>query len=317
MIPEPSTLGGPTTEESGPDGAAAVALEESIAPAHSGAPSPVPAPSAEPQGGRRENLRYILVDHILPNPRQPRVAWEAQALEGLTRSIIEKGLLEPIILRPVGGDRYEIVAGERRWRACKAAGWKEIPSIVRSMEEHESLEAALVENIQRSDLNPVEEARAYRSLASEFGLTHEEIAKKVTRDRSTVTNLLRLLVLPDSVLDHVSRGTLTAGHVRVLLTVPEEYQVPIAERMVQEGWSVRKAEAWARGLAKGGGQGRRRAVRGEPKPESFFRLEEQLRRHLGAEVRLRRGRKGGRLEITYYDDEDLSRLLDLLGIVVP
>ncbi len=303
--------------EVGPDSSAALALEDSPSPAPGAGPAPVGESAGEPQAGRRENLRYIPIDYILPNPRQPRVAWEAQALEELTRSIIEKGLLEPIILRPIGGDRYEIVAGERRWRACKTAGWNEIPAIVRSMEEHESLEAALVENIQRSDLNPVEEARAYRSLAAEFGLTHEEIAKKVARDRSTVTNLLRLLVLPDSVLDHVSRGTLTAGHARVLLTVPEEYQVPIAERMVQEGWSVRKAEAWARDLARGAGQGRRRGIRGEPKPESFFRLEEQLRRHLGTEVRLRRGRKGGRLEITYFDDEDLSRLLELLGIVVP
>jgi ParB family chromosome partitioning protein len=268
-------------------------------------------------GHRRENLRYVPVDHIVPNPRQPRSAWEAGSLEELTRSIIHRGLLEPVLLRPVGTDQYEIVAGERRWRACKAAGWKEIPAIVRSMEEHESLEAALVENIQRADLNPVEEAHAYRSLSVEFGLTHDEIAKRVSKDRSTITNLLRLLVLPEAVLSHVSRGTLTAGHARVLLSVPEEYQIPIAERMVHETWSVRKAEAWGRGLARGGGAVKRRVTRSNPKPENILRLEEQLCRHFGTEVRVRMGRKGGRLEIAYFDDEDLSRLLELLGIVVP
>jgi ParB family transcriptional regulator, chromosome partitioning protein len=283
---------------------------------------PYPPPEGETSGVStpdrpRENLRYIPIDHIVPNPRQPRVSWEPAALEELTRSIIQRGLLEPIILRPVGANRYEIVAGERRWRACKAAGWNEVPAIVRSMEENESLEAALIENIQRADLNAVEEARAYSALSIQFGLTHDEIAKRVSKDRSTVTNLLRLLVLPEDVLGHVSRGTLTPGHARVLISVPEEYQLPIAERMVHEGWSVRKAETWARGLARGSGQIKRRIVRGNPKPENIFRLEEQLCRHFGAEVRVRMGRKGGRLEITYFDDEDLSRLLDLLGIVVP
>jgi len=268
-------------------------------------------------GQRRESLRYVAVDQIIPNPRQPRVTWEPAALEELTRSILQRGLLEPIILRPVGSDRYEIVAGERRWRACKAAGWHEVPAIVRSMEEHESLEAALIENLQRSDLNPVEEARAYKALAVQFGLTHDEVAKRVSKDRSTVTNLIRLLNLPEEVLEHVSRGTLTPGHARVLIGVPEEYRIPIAERMAREAWSVRKAETWGRGLSRGGGQPKRKMARGNPKPENIFRLEEQLCRHFGTEIRVRVGRKGGKVEISYFDDEDLSRILDLLGIVVP
>ncbi len=264
----------------------------------------------------RENLRYIPIDFIVPNPHQPRASWEAGALESLTRSILEKGLLEPIILRPIGGDRYELVAGERRWRACKAAGYNEIPALVRSMEDHESLEAALIENLQRSDLNPVEEARAYRALAGEFGLKHDEIAKRVSKDRSTITNLLRILALPAPILEHIAGGGLSVGHARVLLTLPEEYRVPIAERMVQETWSVRKAEAWAKSVSTGDGLRRRKSSRGKPKPENILRLEEQLCRHFGTEVRIRIGRKGGKLELGYYDDEDLSRLLDLLGITV-
>ncbi len=289
----------------------------SVALGETSVPSEEDALVSGTPGRYRESLRYIPVDQIVPNPRQPRVTWEPAALEELTRSILQRGLLEPIILRPAGNNRYEIVAGERRWRACKAAGWNDVPAIVRSMEEHESLEAALIENIQRSDLNPVEEARAYSALSTQFGLTHDEIAKRVAKDRSTVTNLMRLLVLPDEVLAHVSRGTLTPGHARVLIGVPEEYRIPIAERMSQEQWSVRKAETWARGLSGGSGQIKRRMTRGNRKPENIFRIEEQLCRHFGTEVRVRMGRKGGKLEIAYFDDEDLSRLLDLLGVVVP
>lgn len=267
---------------------------------------------AETASGR---LCQVSIDRIRPNPRQPRTEWEPDALEELTRSIISAGLLEPIILRPVG-EHYEIVAGERRWRACKIAGWNEIPALVRTLEDHESLEAALIENVQRTDLNPVEEARAYRTLSSDYSLTHDEIAQRVGKDRSTITNLLRILNLSDAILEHVLRGTLSLGHARVLLGVPEEYRDALALRIIDESWSVRKTEAWVKGLAKGKDTTRRRAVRGPVKTDSLRTIEEDLCRHFSTEVRLRLKGQGGTLEIGYHDDEDLSRILDLLGIIV-
>ncbi len=271
--------------------------------------------TAPPPAGSREILHYLTPEEIVPNPRQPRTDWPPESLEELARSIKTRGLLEPIIVRP-SGSKYEIIAGERRWRACRIAGLGEIPSLVRTMSDHESLETALVENIQRSDLNPIDEARAYKVLATEYDLTHDDIAKRVGKDRSTVTNALRLLKLNDTILVYVSRGTLSVGHARVLLNVPEDQQDAIARRMAEEGWSVRQAEAWARRGVKGRAARSRSGSRGQRKPAYLIQIEEQLCEHLGSEVRIRAGRRGGRMEIRYQDDEDLSRLLELLGVVV-
>ena len=264
-----------------------------------------------------EDVRSIPLDAIVPSRSQPRTEWDPAGLEQLTRSIVQKGLLEPILVRP-RGEKFEIIAGERRWRACQAAGWKEIPALIRPMEDRESLEAALIENLQREDLNPVEEARAYEMLTSAHGLTHEEIAHRVSKDRSTVTNLLRLLKLPDSVLRHLSQGTLTAGHARVLLSLPEDQRSAAADKMVSEGWSVRDAEAYASrltGAMQRGARGRH-ARRGMQKPEHMKRIEEELCRHFGTQTRLRVGRQGGRIELRFHNEEELSRLLELMGIVV-
>ncbi len=290
--------------------------------------SPTTELSAGPRGGETrpdqraegkdqplEVLRHVPIESIVPNSQQPRTDWEPEGLKELARSISANGLLEPIIVRTVG-DRYEIVAGERRWRACKIAGWLEIPAIVRSCEDKESLQVALVENVQRSDLNPVDEARAYKALSMEYELTHDEIANQVGKDRSTVTNLVRILNLSDSMLGHVSRGTLSTGHARVLLSVPDEHRPTLAQRIIDESWSVRAAEAWAKRLAKGLGGTRQGASRGQRKSESLQRIEEELCRRFSAEVRIRVKRQGGKLEFRYHDDEDLSRLLDLLGVAV-
>jgi ParB family chromosome partitioning protein len=273
--------------------------------------------AAASRPGSRDQIRQIPIDSISPNANQPRVDMASQKMEELAQSIREKGLLEPIIVRPVG-DRFELVAGERRWRACATAGWHEIPAIVRIVAPGESLELALIENIQREDLNPVEEARAYERLAREFGRTHEEIARRVGRDRSTVTNMLRILRLPPSVLEHVSRGTLSVGHVRVLLGIPEDQQARLANQVAAEGWSVRDTEAHALALIASSGAAKRSRPmrRGQKKPDHIMRLEEELCRHFGSEVRIRMQRKGGRLELQFSDDEDLSRILDILGVVV-
>jgi ParB family chromosome partitioning protein len=265
----------------------------------------------------RETLKYLPIDAIRPNPGQPRGDWDPAALVELTDSIREKGLLEPIIVRPAAGG-FELVAGERRLRACRQAGWSEIPAIVRSFDEHESLEAALIENIQRSDLNPVEEARGYQTLLSKYGMTHEDIAKRVGKNRSTVTNFLRILRLPEPVLDHVSRGTLSMGHVKVLLGLTPEQAVEASGHVIAQGWSVRQVEEWAAAQAAVSGRRRRgrRAARGLPKSDHIQRVEQSLCRAFATESRIRFSRKGGRIEIAFHDEEDLSRLLELLGIVV-
>jgi len=273
------------------------------------------SPAETPAGDAPEALRSIDIDAVVANRRQPRSDWDEGGLEQLTQSIGQVGLLEPIIVRPKG-EKFEIVAGERRWRACKAAGWKEIPALVRPMEDVESLSAALIENLQREDLNPVEEARAYEMLSMEYALTHDEIARRVAKDRSTVTNLMRLLKLSEPILQHVSRGTLSVGHARVLLSLPEHNRLAVAERIVKEGWTVRNAEAWVAKIS-GTGRGRPRALRrGIQKSEHLRRVEEDLCRHFGTEARIRLGRQGGRLEIRFHDEEELSRLLEQIGVVV-
>jgi len=262
-------------------------------------------------------LKYLPINAIVPNPNQPRGDLDPASLEELSHSIRETGLLEPVVVRHVG-DHFELVAGERRWRACRLAGWAEIPAVVRGFEDHESLEAALVENLQRTDLNPVEEARAYRALVEKYGLTHEGIAKKVGKDRSTISNLMRLLRLPEHVLDHVSRGTVSVGHVKVLLGLPDDQVIAAVDRIIADGWSVRQVEEWIASKAGAAGKPsrRRRASRGAPKPEEIIRIEREICRHFATNARIRFSRRGGRVEIGFHDNEDLSRILDVLGIVV-
>ncbi|MCK4414233.1 MAG: ParB/RepB/Spo0J family partition protein [Candidatus Eisenbacteria sp.] len=263
-----------------------------------------------------EGVRSLLLDLIVPSDRQPRTEWDPVAMEQLAHSIAEKGLLEPIIVRPMGA-RFEIVAGERRWRACRILGWEAIPALIRSYEDQESLEAALIENIQREDLSPVEEARAYEMLIDVYGLSHEETARRVGKDRSTISNLIRVLRLPAAVLRDVSRGTLTVGHARVLLGLPDDQRVAAAERITQEKWTVRETEAWVKSVLEGRSESRPRpARRGRPKPPEIRRIEDDLCRHFGSQAKIRMNRRGGRIELHFHDDEELSRLLEIIGVVV-
>lgn len=214
------------------------------------------------------------------------------------------------------GDVYELVAGERRLRAAQLAGRSEVPVLFRTVDDRASLEIALIENLQREDLNPVDEARAYQKLADEFGRTHADISKEVGKDRSTITNLLRILRLPERLLDEVSRGTLSVGHARVLLILEDrDEQVSLGRRMLDEGWSVRQAE---RHLAE------RTAPHAKKKPVAtevqrdrhVVRIEEALQYALGTQVLLSHGPKGGKIEIRYFSDEELERILELLGIEI-
>lgn len=278
----------------------------------------IPRATEADAGLDEERLLRVAISRIFPNPRQPRKRFDEKKLEELASSIREKGVLEPLLVRPLADGRFELIAGERRLKAARLAGLEEVPTVVRSYEGRESLEVALIENLQREDLNPVDEARAYQQLADEFGRTHSEISEQVGKDRSTVTNLIRILRLPELVLHDVSRGTLSVGHARVLLAIDDPIrQAELARQMAVEGWTVREAE---RRIADTG-RAQSRAKR-QPQPTveqrdlGVIRVEEALRYALGTEVHLTHGPDGGRIEIRYSEDEELERILDLLGIQI-
>jgi ParB family chromosome partitioning protein len=263
-------------------------------------------------------VHTIPIGRIQPNPRQPRREFDPERLRELAHSIQEKGILEPLIVRPLENEAYELIAGERRLRAAELAGHDTVPALIREFQGLESLEVALIENLQRENLNPVEEARAYQRLAEEFGRTHAEISTEVGKDRTTVTNLLRLLRLPAQILDMVSRGTLSAGHARVLLSVgDQEEQIRLAETMAREGWSVRQGERYLAAATQTRVRvGQRETSDSRARPAEVVRVEEALRNALGTEVHLTHGPKGGKVEIHYSGNEELERILELLGVEV-
>ena len=258
---------------------------------------------------------------IEPDPEQPRKRFDDDALNQLADSITENGLLQPIAVRPKKvGPGYIIIAGERRWRAARLAGLDEVPVVLMDQgSANESLELALIENIQRHDLNPIEEAAAYARLMDEFHLTQEEVARKVGRQRSTVTNVLRLLALPSALQEDVARGRLTEGHARVLLRLkdqPERLQ-EVRDRIVNEELSVRAVERLCRQKPAGQAPARREApsaAQSEELPPTYCAaVVNQLTNHLNAKVRLVQQGQRGRLEIEYYSSDDLDRLIGLLS----
>jgi ParB family transcriptional regulator, chromosome partitioning protein len=265
-----------------------------------------------------DRLLQIPINQIQPNPDQPRRQFDAARLNELSRSIKDQGVLEPLIVRQREGGSYQLIAGERRLRAAHLAGLEVVPAILRGFEGCESLEVALIENLQREDLNPVDEARAYQRLAEEFDRTHGEISEKVGKDRSTVTNLLRLLRLPGEVLEEVSRGTLSVGHARALLAVEDaETQVRLSQLMIRDGWSVRQAEKQVADLSRRTpASAKSRAKKPASRGKDILRVEESLRYFLGTEVHLVHGPNGGRIDIRYTGTEELERILDLIGVQV-
>jgi len=262
---------------------------------------------------KKKNLLVdIPLEKISTNPDQPRRDFDAHGLEELSRSISEKGILQPVVVRSVGDD-FQLIVGERRVRAAKLAGMKKIPAIVWDVSHHsEMLELALVENLQREDLNPIDEARAYEKLIKDCGLTQKEVSQKVGKDRTSVANALRLLKLPAEVQSRVVQKTISAGHARALLALQnQEDQVALAERIVGGGLSVREVE---RAVQRKKRQAPRiRVARAQKSPE-LRELEERLQRFLGTAVRIKRAGKKGRLEIEFYSDEDLERILGVIGV---
>ena len=258
-------------------------------------------------------LSEVAVDLIVPNPMQPRQALDAGALQELADSIREHGLLQPLIVTsvqdPASDAQYQIIVGERRWEAAKMAGLTRVPVIVKEATPQEMLELALVENIQRADLNPLEEAAAYRQLMDDFGLTQEQVAEKVGKSRVTVANSVRLLRLPDEIKRALAEGQISEGHARALLALNERAdQLKVLEAIVKKGLSVRQTEEMVRRVASGV-QPRRR---GEPPSPETEALENEFRNALGTKVRLFRSKKGGKLVVQFYSEEELEAIYRII-----
>lgn len=248
---------------------------------------------------------------IEPNRKQPRKYFDETALEELAVSIKTYGMIQPVVVRK-NGDYYEIIAGERRWRAAKIAGLKKIPAIEKKWEDAEAFEAALVENLQREDLNPIEEAESYRRLQEDFGLSQEQISAKVGKSRSTITNSLRLLQLDSRVLNFVVENKLTSGHARTLLSITDkERQFELAEHVIEEELSVRATEALVKTELS-----QKEKVKSEKKEVSENAnqkaVEDQLKSIFSTKVRINQMKNKGKIEITYYSQEDLDRLLTMM-----
>jgi ParB family transcriptional regulator, chromosome partitioning protein len=251
---------------------------------------------------------------IVPNPRQPRGDFDEQELEELAHSLREVGLLQPVVVRPLAEGRYELIAGERRVRAARLAGFEELPAVVRETEEGERLTEALVENLHRSDLNPLEEAAAYQQLLEDFGMTHEALAEKLGKSRSAISNGLRLLSLPVSLQQHLISGDLTAGHARALLALPDhDAQERAGARILKEGLTVRQAEELVRtALAPPDGDASPRRSR-QSRPSPYEGLQRRLADVLATRVQIAGTPKRGKIVIDYAGEEDLERLLAVLG----
>jgi ParB family transcriptional regulator, chromosome partitioning protein len=275
--------------------------------------------SPEFGGGEPElDLRHVPLELIRPNPRQPRRDFDEGALVSLADSLRERGVLQPVLVRPVAGGTYELIAGERRWRAAQLAELETVPALVRPHDDAESLELALIENMAREDLNPVEEARACALLVEELGLTREDIGRRVGRSRVAVSNLLRLLDLPDEVLELMAAGHLTEGHGRALLTAADhDVRRRLARSAVQEGWSVRQTEARAREAGRrGGAAGRSGRSAAEPHPdqaEAARRLGDALSRTLGSDVTVTPRGDGYRVVLDFADPGAAEALAQRLG----
>ncbi|MBP2019494.1 ParB family chromosome partitioning protein [Symbiobacterium terraclitae] len=259
----------------------------------------------------RQGVVELEIGQIVPNPAQPRRDFDPDRLEELAASIREHGIVQPIVVRQVG-QGYEIIAGERRWRAAKQAGLSKVPALVREFTDAERMEIALIENLQREDLNPLEEAEAYRTLMETFGLTQEALAKRLGRSRPQVANTLRLLHLPQPVQEEVRSGRLSMGHAKVLLGVEDAAdRIALAERAVREQLSVRQLEELVQ--RRGSAEKRRTPVR-QKLPPDLAAIERRLREQFGTPVKLRWSGDRGRVEITFFGEEGLGRLLDALGM---
>lgn len=269
-------------------------------------------PTAEPEP--TEQVLHVPLASIRPNPWQPRTGVTEEGLHGLVESIRANGILQPIVLRRLGDGAYEIVAGERRWRAAGLASLSEVPAVVRDVADNQMLLLALLENIQRENLNPIERAHGYTQLMKTFDWTQEQLAENIHEARATVANTVRLLELPQEIRDFVSRGTISAGHARAILALRDpEAQAKLCERIIKESLSVRQAEDIVNNV--------RVTLPGAPKrrvtPAHIRDLQERLQHALGAKVTIRERKRGGRVTIDFFSHDDFERILTLLEQAPP
>ncbi len=292
-------------------GAPPVGKPGDMAPNAASSTNPSPAPEAG------ERVRRIPLDRIRPSSLQPRKKFSEDALRELADSIKEQGIVQPLIARERGG-QFELIAGERRWRASQLLGLTEVPVIVREADDHAVLELALIENLQRENLNPIEEAHGYSRLIEQFQLKQEEVATKVGKSRAVVANALRLLKLIPAIQDAVRDGLLSVGHAKVILGLTnEKHQKVAADRVLKEGLNVRQTEAMVARLQAGGTSGK---TPDRPAPlvhdANVVELENQLRERFGTKVRLKYSRGKGSVDIAFFSDDDLERILQIVGVKV-
>jgi ParB family chromosome partitioning protein len=263
-----------------------------------------------------ERVQKVPLDKIIPSPYQPRTEFRDEMLQELEASIKEKGIIQPLIVRK-SGDKLELIAGERRWRASQRAGLTEAPVIIREASDLDVLEVALIENLQRQDLNPIEEARAFSRLAKDFSLKQEEIAQKVGKSRASVANTMRLLELHPQIQTWVVQERVSVGHAKVLLSIKSaDEQLTIAEEVLRRGLTVRGIEQLIASQSTPGGNGtsKRRPAAAPSLEPAVLNVQNRLRQHLATQVSLHHSPKKGRIEIEYYGNDDLQRLLKLMGI---
>jgi ParB family chromosome partitioning protein len=268
-----------------------------------------------PAGEAKDRVRRVALDRVRPSPLQPRKDFSPETLQELADSIREQGIVQPLIVRERGGF-YELIAGERRWRAAQLVSLAEVPVIVREADDRTVLELALIENLQRENLNPLEEALGYAQLAEQFALTQEQIAVKVGRSRAAVANATRLLKLPGTVREFLRTGRLSVGHAKVLLGLDAELdQTMVAERVVKDGLNVRQTEGL---VAKFSAQRPAKRTSGTtaavPVSANITRLEDKLRDKFGTKVALKYKQGKGALEVAFFNDDELQRILEILGV---
>src|SRR5438105_12807530 len=273
-----------------------------------------PAPPLQVEPEDSETIRQISIDSITPSPLQPRKEFPADSLQELVESIRQHGIIQPLVVRTVNG-RHELIAGERRWRAARQLGLIQVPVILRLASDRDVLELSLIENLQRTDLNAIEEAQGYARLAGEFGLRQEDIAHKVGRSRAAVANAMRLLDLHPQIQTWVAQDLLSVGHAKVLLGIKEaEEQLKVAETILRRNASVRQTERLVARHLGGWKRRTRRTAEITVTSATIADLEDKLRQHMGTNVAIHHGPKRGRIEIEYYGDDDLQRILSIVGL---
>jgi len=266
-------------------------------------------PDAAMESGSVKVTNELPIESIIPNPRQPRTDFDEAGIAELAASIKKDGLLQPIVVRP-DGEKYQIIAGERRWQACRSLDMRNVPVKIMEADEVRTLELALIENLQRTNLNAIEEARGYKALISASGMTQSQLAERVSKSRASVTNAMRLLDLSDEVQEYLYEGKLTAGHARAILAVPdEEKRIKLAQKVVEDKLSVRDTENLAKLFSAQQGEHARRV----PAPRSFKTVARKLRQQLGTTVHVKNSRGKNRIEIEFKDEDDLERIFTMLN----